>query len=978
MKNPVNKTKTATIALILTLTISAALVALPFVIAQTVTEVKTYTFVAPPAKAAVGQPALLVYWLNEMPAPETWEEEAQGRRGAYYDITMTITKPDGTTETIELPPSDPVGSGYTLYTPDQVGTYSVQAHFPGNWRNITNPEAFGTPPGDYWYMPSDSEVRTFEVQEDPVKGWDEPPVTDDYWMRPISGGSHLWSELAAHWLGSYAQVYPQGASGGATTPYGYGHAPGSAHILWTYHHYPTGGIVDERFGVEQWTLNHYQGVTWSGIAVDGQIHYVPAYTAHTSGEGGATGMGWAILDLYTGELLSLDWNQPMPNFGQIYQYNSPNQHGAFAYLWRTSNVELPDEVFIAHAELVAPGAQPPLRIAPSTLVDSSEITTGTLWEMIDAYTGNTVTYVANVSASGTQVYGTDGSILYYNVAGTPNPMGPFFPDTPPYYLTVWNSSAGTMIGAENGTGAWQWRPSGGAGFGSTDSYFETVMVGMFGYAAVDNIVHDGNLMFTLNASLPDVDQSASIMAVREGEFVILGTGGQNDDEVTTPTWLIAVSLEPGHEGETLWETTFTPPYSENWVGPMDMFGNGMSLTAVVPEDEVVIFTDNIQLKRYVYDMKTGEKLWESEREDQWKFYGYTHNIYNGMLISGGGYSGELIAYNLRTGEIEWTYLMPLEGTESPYGRGTGGGGFGGGGTVADGKLYTGVWEHSASTPLWREPGLRCIDTETGELIWNILFWDDGERLIADGILVSRNMYDGQIYAFGKGPSATTVTAPDTGVTLGSSVMIRGTVTDQTPTGARNVNNEVEFTLKGTPAISDEDMQEWMEYLFMEQDYPEDAKGVTVKLTAIDPNGNFQDIGEVTTDITGTFGKSWVPPVPGEYHVTATFEGSASYGGSSATTYFTVDEAPSPAQPIEPEPTEPEPTEPEPTEPEPTQPEPTEPEPTEPEPTEPEPTEPEPTEPAEAPFITTETAIIAAVIVAVIIGIAAYWQLRKRK
>jgi len=118
---------------------------------------------------------------------------------------------------------------------------------------------------------------------------------------------------------------------------------------------------------------------------------------------------------------------------------------------------------------------------------------------------------------------------------------------------------------------------------------------------------------------------------------------------------------------------------------------------------------------------------------------------------------------------------------------------------------------------------------------------------------------------------------------------------------------------------------------------------------------------------------WEPPVPGTYQIIARFEGSAAYGPSSATTYLGVTEAPSPAVPIEPEPTEPEPTEPEPTEPEPT-----EPEPTEPEPTEPEPTEPEPTEPAEAPFITTEVAIIVAVAVVAVIGIVAYWVLRKRK
>ena len=63
---------------------------------------------------------------------------------------------------------------------------------------------------------------------------------------------------------------------------------------------------------------------------------------------------------------------------------------------------------------------------------------------------------------------------------------------------------------------------------------------------------------------------------------------------------------------------------------------------------------------------------------------------------------------------------------------------------------------------------------------------------------------------------------------------------------------------------------------------------------------------------------------------------------------------------------------------PDEPEATEPETTEPEATEPETTEPEPTEPTEAPFITTELAIIAAVVIASIIGIASYWILKKRK
>jgi hypothetical protein len=58
--------------------------------------------------------------------------------------------------------------------------------------------------------------------------------------------------------------------------------------------------------------------------------------------------------------------------------------------------------------------------------------------------------------------------------------------------------------------------------------------------------------------------------------------------------------------------------------------------------------------------------------------------------------------------------------------------------------------------------------------------------------------------------------------------------------------------------------------------------------------------------------------------------------------------------------------------------PDEPETTEPEPTETETTEPEPTEPTEAPFITTEVAIIVAVAVAAVIGVVVYWTRRKQK
>jgi hypothetical protein len=166
----------------------------------------------------------------------------------------------------------------------------------------------------------------------------------------------------------------------------------------------------------------------------------------------------------------------------------------------------------------------------------------------------------------------------------------------------------------------------------------------------------------------------------------------------------------------------------------------------------------------------------------------------------------------------------------------------------------------------------------------------GGVAIADGILINSNSMDNMIYAHGKGLSATTVSAPQTYPTLGSSVMITGTVTDNTPTGRLNSNDQLDFTLKGTPAISDKDMSRWMEYLFEQQAYPADAKGVQVKLETIDPNGNYIPIGTITSDVNGNYGIPFTPEVPGTYQIIARFDGSASYGSSSATTYMGVTNA----------------------------------------------------------------------------------------
>jgi hypothetical protein len=74
---------------------------------------------------------------------------------------------------------------------------------------------------------------------------------------------------------------------------------------------------------------------------------------------------------------------------------------------------------------------------------------------------------------------------------------------------------------------------------------------------------------------------------------------------------------------------------------------------------------------------------------------------------------------------------------------------------------------------------------------------------------------------------------------------------------------------------------------MQKPIPQNAKGVNVTITAIDPNGNSQNIGTAQSDIGGNYAVAWTPPVEGIYHITATFAGTASYGNSYATTSMLI-------------------------------------------------------------------------------------------
>jgi hypothetical protein len=812
VKFSTNKTKATTIALFLVLTIAVMLVALPIANAHTPPwTIPTWCYVSVGNSViGVNQQMLLAFWCNLIP-PTAATDSRYGDRWILY---VNVTAPDGSIETLGPFTSDPVGGSYTLYTPTQLGTYTVVAYMPA-YKLTGLPTATGIPVNNAYvndtYGPATSEPAYFTAQAEPIQPWSEAPLPTRFWTRPINSANRDWYVLAANWLSGAANIiYPN-------TNFAYGKGPESAHIMWTRPYY-AGGIMDERFGNTGYETMHYQGISLgNAIIIQGKIIVANRNTAHTTS-------GWWVIDLYTGETLSFENTTTMPAFGQIYNYESPNQHGGFPYLWRTSGVTINN-----------PGG-----------------INGTVWELLDGYTLQSITKIANVSSGGTAVYGKDGSILRYSLSTTAGVQR----------LLVWNSSAipSELLGT-TGTDFWQWRPAGRA-------------------------VHDGSKGFSLNVTISPAVQG-SIRWVREDKDVIGGTTGSNTGTTIVKGNIWALSLKRGEEGRLLWNTTFTPPVQ---LGNLTAGSRpGMMFETLSADDGVFIFRQDLTRQYWGYSMTTGEQLWASAPESQMQFYGLSTaddtGIYQGKFFSY-GYGGQVTAYNITTGKVVWIYNATNVGFESPYGNYPVGIA-----CACDGKLYLTTSEHSPTQPLFRGSDIRCINATDGTEIWKVLHWSAGMAAgvgvyIADGFLVSLNSYDNQLYCYGKGPSATTVSASPEISVHGNSVLIKGTVTDQSP-GA-----------KDTPAISDDDQEAWMEYLYSYQVMPTNAKGVEVSLDTVDPNGNFVHIGTVTSDASGMFKKMWTPEVPGEYTIIATFAGSNSYYSSSAETAIGVSEAPPATAPPE--------------------------------------------------------------------------------
>ncbi len=775
-------------------------------------DIPTYAYISvSPNPVGVNQQMFVVMWLDKVLPGAMIDNDIR-----FYDYKLTITKPDGTTETRQFPVvSDTTSSQFALFTPTEVGTYTFKFEYPGQTFTWT---------GDYQndnYLPSSAET-TLTVQPDEVQSAPNYPLPTTYWTRPIEGQNTGWEYIASNYL------KPNGAEFGsfANRLQPDGLAPDSAHIMWTQPLQDGGVVGGTNVGVSGAT--YYTGLSYEGrftspIIMQGRLYYAePLSNSVLGGFNDLVGGKYFCVDLQTGEQI---WSKNFavnPTFGQLYDYESPNQHGVIPYLWAVS---------------------------------------GTTWIAYEPSTGEWLFNLTNVP-SGTNVYGPNGEIMRYVF------------DNTNHWLACWNNTAAFYNGTSttvpgqvaevSGAGIYYWRPVGK--------------------------VIDASTAYSFNVTIPALPAGSSIAAVVDD--LVLGNtpttvSGQRWGSLDYTFW--ALSLKPETRGQLLWQKDYSAPA-----------GNlTRQIYAVDPTTRTFLLNDKETMQWLAYSIDDGHLLWGPIGDTRdFNYYGTVgmgsagqagFAAYGNLYTA--GYGGELFCYDISTGSLLWKYNETYSGTENAWGMyplfiGA----------IADGKVYCYTGEHSPNAPESKGSLVRCINATTGEEIWTLMSWAaigsfGAEGFpIADGYMVYLNTYDMQVYCIGKGPSATTVTAPQPIISEGTNILLTGTVIDQSA-GAKELVESGEFNVAA--AMSDESMSEWMQYLYMQKPAPTDPTGVTVKLTATDPNGNSQDIGNAVTDINGKYGITWTPPVAGTYHVTATFESTNSYWGSQDTTYFVVSPSASP-------------------------------------------------------------------------------------
>jgi hypothetical protein len=489
---------------------------------------------------------------------------------------------------------------------------------------------------------------------------------------------------------------------------------------------------------------------------------------------------------------------------------------------------------------------------------------GSTYTAWDPFTGNQQIQITNVP-SGTRFWGPSGEFLILQT------------DFNNGWMALWNE---------------------------TDCGLQNAVIGTPDYGSWGNTAH-GNALgpglngtnprcYTWNVTIPTGLQTglsffAPVIIVWAEEEKVMSAYWTYDD---VRVWQL------DFDGNLVFDKHWTPP--AEWGDGRNTIQYDGSTNQI--ENGVFTLWDKELRRHYAFSTEDGHYMWTTESEAFLDYLGWGnvehtwYYAYDHLYSSGVG--GVVYGFNLADGTTDWTYTM-----SDPYNEPvTGENWWGWIDLIADDKVYVGTLEHSAENPLPRGGPYICLNATTGEEIWRVngMFRETrwgGNGVIGDSIIATMDTYDQRVYAIGKGPTETTVSAPGNGVPFGQSVMITGTVKDVSP-GTYMDGMDLRFP-SGVSAVSDGNQSEWMLYVYKHFEYAPHTLwvGVPVTLYVVDSNMNTREIGTATTSAeNGAFAFAWTPDIPGTYYLYADFGGSKAYFGSHAETAFVVDEAPAAATP----------------------------------------------------------------------------------
>ena len=606
-----------------------------------------------------------------------------------------------------------------------------------------------------------------------------------------------------------------------------GVGPQTSHVMWTKP-IDSGGVVGgDHFVVDSDT--YFDGSAYINRFVNPIIMAGKLYYTAPVGFQNAAGGPTKCVDLRTGKELWSIQGIPRPSFGYIEAIHNPQQHG----------------------------------VSQPMLVSTS----GSTWLVYDGDTGAWMYNFTSVP-SGAKAMGPNGEYMQYLIFNQGTSANPN------YILREWNSS---MVFFQYSGGI---RPATTGVFNvSTPGYYNwNVSIPWRNTMATNPTIVAawyGDIMLCYNGTLPNSG--------------FTGFGG--NPVIQNPYTYFAVNLNAskGAIGSILWMKTYSPA-----IPNITVLQGGSSQT------EGIFVEKMKETNQWVaYSLRTGNKLWGPVgNQPGLDYYGnpgheqvFAFIAYGKVYAS--GYGGIIFCYDGLTGNLLWSYGNGGAGNSTNSGFAVPGHYPTSINAIANGVLYTVTTEHTIQTPIYKGALCRAINATDGTEIWtlssNVAEFNEMNYAVADGFAAWFNSYDNQIYSVGRGPSATTLEAPMTAITLGSSLVIRGTVTD-TAAGTKQDEQAARFP-NGVPAVSDASMTDWMGYVYQGRPRPTDATGVPVTLSVLDSNNNYREIGTTTTNTDGFYTLNWKPDIEGPYTVYASFAGSNGYWPSHAVSSFAVDPAP---------------------------------------------------------------------------------------